>query len=269
MNAPPPANRVFPLDLAPSKSINKIMDYCSSTSKKRKAPEEEPEEQQEQQHPRRRFASESEFVTFYSKSANKDMRLLSNFAAGPHPIAIDFTRIKSMPSNAGSASFQTGEHAFQGGKYRILALCCSSSGDPGRAAQLMAHAQTFEAAAEGGGGGCYPTAVDAKRAGGKNGGVRLTEQEMEHWGHLCMELQEEICRAKLATDPRVAAVLRATGDKYLLHHERSTRGWPRYGASVGKADADGFRPMKGDNLLGQMWMTVREEEAQEDEEKEH
>lgn len=248
-----------------SKSINKIMDYCSSTSKKRKAPKEEPEEQpkeqpKEQQHPRRRFASESEFVTFYSKSANKDMRLLSNFAAGPHPIAIDFTRIKSMPSNAGSASFQTGEHAFQGGKYRILALCCSD-GDPGRAAQLMAHAQTFEAE-----GGCYPTAVDAKRAGGKNGGVRLTEQEMEHWGHLCMELQEEICRAKLATDPRVAAVLRATGDKYLVHHERTTtRGWPRYGASVGKADADGFRSMKGDNLLGQMWMTMREEEAQEEE----
>lgn len=219
---------------------------------KRKASEMAKEEQGRQptRQPTRSFAAECEFATFYSKSANADMRLLSNFASGP-PITIDFAGIKSMPATAGSGSFRTGEHAFQGGKYRILALCCE---DAGRAQQMMAHAHTFEE-----GTSTYATAAEAKRAGGKRGGVCLTEREMRHWGQLCMELQEEICRAKLAADPRVAGALRATGDKYLVHHERATGGWPRYGGSVAsKADADGLRWMKGDNLLGEMWMYLRD-----------
>jgi predicted NAD-dependent protein-ADP-ribosyltransferase YbiA (DUF1768 family) len=201
--------------------------------------------------PNRSFASASEYVTFYSRSANVDMRLLSNFATGAAPITIDFAAVKSMPSDAGSATFATGEHAFQGGKYRILALC---SEDPGRAEQMMAHARTFEMPTN-----VYATAAEAKRAGGKRGGVCLTERETQHWAHhLCMELQEQICRAKLAADPRVAAVLRGTGDTYLVHHERATGGWPRYGGSVAsKADDEGRRWMKGDNLLGEMWMYMR------------
>lgn len=196
------------------------------------------------------FDSDAEYMTFYSKSADVEARMLSNFST--HTVNIDYNFIGK---NA-VCRYPTGEHAFQGGKFRVLGLLLE--GNVSRQTELFNHARLFE-------GNSLQTcsissAAAAKAAGGK-GGVRLHESEMAQWEHFSLVIQKQICDSKLEHE-EVREYLLSTEDIYLVHNERAT-GWPRYGAMVLRPENSRFRDnkrwMKGDNVLGQMWMSAREE----------
>jgi len=198
------------------------------------------------------FSSEKEYVMFYSKSADVNSRLLSNFS--PNTICIDFAYL-GVPHRS-IATYPSGEHAFHGGKFKILSA--QSTVSSARQEELLDHSRRFEGATLK---DChYTSAADAKYGGGR-GGVQLTETELREWNICSMLLQEQICREKLK-EPEILEYLLSTDGKYLVHHEQAP-GWPRYGAVVLSAEDspynDGMRWMQGDNLLGEMWMTLREE----------
>jgi predicted NAD-dependent protein-ADP-ribosyltransferase YbiA (DUF1768 family) len=200
------------------------------------------------------FDSADEYTTFYSKSASAGARMLSNFSS--HNITIDYGFI----GLSAVCQYPTGEHAFQGGKFQILGSLAEKGSE--RQEELLAHASKFEGESA----RVCPlsTPEAAKKAGGKSG-IRLTDSELALWGRYTMTLQEQICREKLKSAD-IRECLASTGDLYLVHFERAT-GWPRYGACVLTPEkspfADGRRWMKGDNLLGVMWMELRNELLQE------
>jgi len=201
---------------------------------------------------KRFFSSEEEYATFYSKSANVNARLLSNFST--NAICIDFSCL--CGENMDIVTYPSGEHAFHGGKFKIISAQLGVCG--ARQAELFEYSRLFEGNTLK---DChFKSSADAKRSGGKSG-VRLTESELRNWDAQSMLLQEQICREKLK-DPATLQFLLSTEDRYLVHFERAT-GWPRYGAMVLAAENspynDGLRWMKGDNLLGEMWMELREE----------
>jgi predicted NAD-dependent protein-ADP-ribosyltransferase YbiA (DUF1768 family) len=196
------------------------------------------------------FDSDDDVITFYSKSARVEARTLSNFSG--HAVTIDYI----FAGMSKVCIYPTGEHAFQGGKFMILGSHAET--DSERQQELLRHASRFE------GESTRPcmlkTPAAAKKAGGK-GGIRLTDTELALWELHTMNLQEQICRQKLRYAD-VMEFLMCTGEKYLVHYERAT-GWPRYGACVLAPEkspfADGRRWLKGDNLLGEMWMRLRKE----------
>jgi hypothetical protein len=196
------------------------------------------------------FSSEVEYITFYSKSANARARLLSNFFS--RAVCIDFSFLGGQ--HVGFATYPSGEHAFHGGKFKIISAQLGVSS--ARHAELLDHSRMFEGATVKD--SHYLSASDAKKAGGKTG-IRLTGAELQKWDIHSMLLQEQICRDKLK-NPEVLQFLLSTTGRYLIHNERAT-GWPRYGAMVLTAQnspySDGMRWMKGDNLLGEMWVTLR------------
>jgi predicted NAD-dependent protein-ADP-ribosyltransferase YbiA (DUF1768 family) len=200
------------------------------------------------------FDSVDEYMTFYSKSVSAGARSLSNFSS--HNIAIDYSFIGC----SAVCQYPTGEHAFQGGKFQILGSLAGKGSE--RQEELLAHASTFEGDSVQ---VCsLSTPAAAKKAGGKSG-IRLTDSELALWECYTMILQEQICREKLKSAD-IRECLASTGDLYLVHFERATT-WPRYGACVLTPEkspfADGRRWMKGDNLLGIMWMELRKELLQE------
>eukprot|EP01032_Pedospumella_encystans_P020765 gene20765-23584_t len=153
-------------------------------------------------------------------------------------------------------TYPSGEHAFHGGKFKIISA--QSEANHVRQAELLEYSRLFEGNTLK---DChFKSPADAKKAGGKSG-IRLTENELRNWDAQSMLLQEQICRGKLK-DPATLQFLLSTEDRYLVHFERAT-GWSRYGAVVLTAENspyhDGLRWMKGDNLLGEMWMKLREE----------
>lgn len=202
------------------------------------------------------FAATEPYISFYSKSGDTDARLLSNFST--HRIDLDFGAIH--PAAVGDvAVYPTGEHAFQGAKFRFLIHTCLTEA---RKQELHHYSCLFEGTALS---SCHlRTAAAAKKAGGRNG-LSLSVEELAQWEQVTMVVQEQICRCKLQ-DNGIRAYLISTGLSYLVHNERAV-GWPRYGATVLQAAnspfKDGRRWMKGDNYLGLMWMKLREEIAAE------
>lgn len=201
---------------------------------------------------KRSFVTDDEFITFFSKSKDVRARMLSNFDIGTRGMVVYMNYDRIFPEMGDFSSYPTGEHAFQGAKFKILGHLSS---EEGRKAALLAHSVNFESPT------CkYPTASEAKSAGGKGKlSIRLTGQELATWESYCMIVQIHICESKLQ-QPEVRRFLVETKDKYLVHNERAIK-WPRYGASVLSAAnspfQDGLRWMKGDNLLGIAWMQMR------------
>jgi len=119
-----------------------------------------------------------EFATFFSKSKDPGMRLLSNSAA---------VRVCIH-----GRDYATGEHAFHGEKYRAAAEASLRRGDRQRHQQLCQYAERFlEGAADG-----FDSPAAAK-AGGGGRGMRLEDAELECWnGGASQEVMEAICRAK-------------------------------------------------------------------------
>ena len=196
------------------------------------------------------FESEDQYLTFYSKSADINARQLSNFSDHSLCISYEFVgyKIKCM--------YPTGEHAFQGGKFMTLSLLLDESSS--RREELQEYSKLFQGNSlrE-----CELSTPGAAKSAGGRRGLPLSEDELVQWSHYSIIFQELICREKMKYN-EILEYLLSTRDKYLVHFERAT-GWPRYGAMILKAEnspfGDGRRWVKGDNVLGETWMTLRSE----------
>ena len=190
--------------------------------------------------------SSDDYISFNSKSKNIESRLLSNFDNSV-PVVID------------GRVYPTGEHAFQGCKFIESAQICDESE---RKDLLLRHATRFEGESLS---SCLiKSAGDAQRAGKRNA-LPLTEDEVRNWSDKMLHIQYAICKEKVNKIPEVARYLLSSENKYLVHQERLT-GWPLHGGGFLKPEnspfQDGRRWLKGNNVLGKVWMSIREEISQ-------
>lgn len=149
-------------------------------------------------------------------------------------------------------TYSTGEHAFHGSKYVAVA---EHVGDEDRRKKLMEYGRQFEKGCVWG--SCTP--VEAKKKGGKKG-MALTSEELGLWDKLSVDVQRQICAYKLKTDEVVKNALLATGEKTLVH--------PAMRCSLEKVkkckwegrvvEENGRRMIVGGNMLGGIWMEMRE-----------
>ena len=174
--------------------------------------------------------------TFFAKK--NEGRQLSNFWEGE--VVVD------------GRTYSTGEHAFHGSKYVVVA---EHVGDEDRRKKLIEYGRQFEQGCAWG--SCTP--AEAKKKGGKKG-MALTSEELGLWDKLSVDVQRQICAYKLETDDAVRKALIGTGDKTLVH--------PAMRCSLEKAkkckwegrvvEEDGRRMIVGGNMLGGIWMEMRE-----------
>ena len=132
-------------------------------------------------------------------------------------------------------------------KFFRLADACR---DPLRKQQLHTYAETFVKPSR------YSSPFDSKKAGGKNGDVKLGREEMDLWDHqLACSVQKQICMYKIKTDPVVKQDLCSTGDKVLVHMSKGAKDDSIWDANV--SFRNGNLEVVGQNKLGRMWTLMR------------
>jgi predicted NAD-dependent protein-ADP-ribosyltransferase YbiA (DUF1768 family) len=96
--------------------------------------------------------------------------------------------------------------------------------------------------------------------GGKKG-LRLSDEELSIWSELSIKVQEEICIYKILNYEEVKMDLIKTKGKVLVHpalrcseEKLKNRLWEGKGIVV-----DGKVEILGRNMLGNIWMSKREE----------
>ncbi len=166
-------------------------------------------------------------ITFFS--GKKEYRSLSNFWE------------KDLTVNG--RVYESGEHCFHGEKYTQLGELYGSE-------KLIEYGKTFQKPS------AYPVAM-AKRKGGKKG-LCLTLEQLKDWYGISLEVQRQICLAKLQEE-EVQADLRKSGDKLLIHpamrcseEKVKERIWEGRAVVV-----DDKLVVLGGNRLGQIWMDLR------------
>jgi len=170
-------------------------------------------------------------ITFYSKSANHKLRLLSNFSE--LEIVID------------GKTFPTGEHAFHSFKYRLAA----ENATPERKQELEEYASKFET-----NGSIKSDGSSAKIAGGKSKkGFKLDENELKDWATNSIDIQKLICAYKIENYPEIIDILIETGDSELIHQVNRANDKEIWGARVDKTTNE----LIGKNMLGKIWMEFR------------
>ena len=167
----------------------------------------------------------SEYISFNSKSKNQSDQFLSNFIGGP---------VRLTYQTGETLTYQTGEHAFQSAKFYLT--------------NHFEYARTFV-------GSQYLTALDAKRAGKT---FRLDSNELNYWNLCVKDIQYYICIEKLKNIQGLKEYLIST-KKYLLHLE-AFGSWSIYGGVFLEKSPfnDGKLWLKGNNLLGKVWMEIRD-----------
>lgn len=171
------------------------------------------------------LGSKAEYISFNSKSADLRARYLSNF------IGCQIT----IPFHTGeNLTFPTAEHAFQASKFYLNGH--------------YDYARTFT--------NINMSSAEAKKAGK---GLRLNQQELQNWNDLVKQVQNYICWEKMKNSPGLKEYLISTKGLYLLHHEALGR-WSQYGGVFLEKSPfnDGRLWLKGDNLLGKIWMEIRD-----------
>ena len=149
--------------------------------------------------------------------------------------------------------YPNGECAFHGSKYLELSKVEKNED---RKAELEEYAKKFEV------GGAFehlkPTQIKSK--GGKKG-LCLTEDELQLWESIAIGIQEQICKYKYNNYEEVRGALHATGKKVLIHPALRCsekllpkRIWEGKGEII-----EGKVNVKGRNMLGKIWMKVRDE----------
>ena len=169
-----------------------------------------------------------EYLKFYSKS--KEGKVLSNF----YPIEIRINK----------RIYKTGEHAFHGEKYRLLAKIYKVSEE--RNKELKDYSEKFV-------NGYIIEAKDAKIAGGKRG-LKLNDKELKVWSKLSIEVQVKICIYKFKHNNEVREVLKLNKNKYILHQENRAKENTIWGGRISKET----NKIIGKNKLGKIWMKVRD-----------
>jgi len=165
-----------------------------------------------------------DYIYFFS--GKKAFRSLSNF--WENDVVID------------GRVYESGEHAFHGEKFFRLGL---SGVD--RAKELMDYAEKFMKPSG------YSPAM-AKQKGGKKG-LRLNDEELWRWSKMSPDVQKEICEYKLRYE-EVKEDLIASKGKLLIHPALRCR-TPEKCIWEGRY-VDGA--VVGQNLLGKIWMEMRE-----------
>lgn len=170
-------------------------------------------------------SNKSEYITFNSKSADLKARYLSNFADCEIKITFPTNEVLSFP---------TGEHAFQASKFYINGH--------------HEYARTFTDRTM--------SALDAKKNGKK---LKLSQNELQIWANSVKQLQYYICWFKVQNTPGLKEYLIETRGRYLLHLEALGK-WSEYGGVFLEKSQfnDGRLWLKGNNLLGQVWMQLRD-----------
>lgn len=177
----------------------------------------------------------TDIITFFS--SKKEYRSLSNF--WENEIVIQDERI-----------YESGEHCFHGEKYIRLGLLCEKED---RKKVLLEYGLTFCKPSS------YKTGAMAKKMGGKKG-LLLSSEELLIWDTLRLGVQEEICMYKFKTDENVQQDLLKSGNKTLIH--------PALRCSEDKVEKksfwegrvvlkDGKLVILGQNMLGNIWMSLR------------
>jgi predicted NAD-dependent protein-ADP-ribosyltransferase YbiA (DUF1768 family) len=173
-------------------------------------------------------------VAIHFFSGKKEFRSLSNF--WEREVVVD------------GHTYESGEHAFHGEKYRLLSEDC----EPERKQQLFEYSQTFMKPS------LYKTGASVKRMGGKKG-MPLSPEELSKWYILSLEVQRNICRWKLEHEEEVRQDLKKSGTQLLIHpalrcseEKVKERIWEGRCVIV-----DGNPVVLGQNRLGQIWMDLR------------
>ena len=173
------------------------------------------------------ISEEEDFIMFWS--GKKQFSELSNFYQ--NPITIN------------NRSYQGGEQAFHGEKFRVIA---EFEKDEKVKQKLIDHAKKFL------------TITDpalAKKTGGKGKyGYALTPEQIEKWNSKAEDVQYEISSAKLE-DPTVLQALENTGTKHLYHYSFRAKPGEKWGWKKDKTTGEQI----GANKLGEIWMTLRAE----------
>lgn len=167
----------------------------------------------------------SECITFSSRSKILCEYYLSNY--------VDFPVTIILQSNL-SFVFPTAEHAIQASKFYV-------NGDYIYASLFTSKELTSE---------------DAKKLGKRK---RLTDEQLKKWESCCYEIQLQLCQHKVNSIPGLKEFLLSSKGKYLLHLELYGT-WPKDGGSFLYYSPFGDNKLwlKGDNLLGKVWMQIRD-----------
>ena len=152
----------------------------------------------------------------------------------------------------GRREYESGEHCFHGEKYRRIGMFCK---DENRKRELLEYSGKFLK------GICeYKKGGDVKKMGGKKG-MKLKDEELSLWGNLSIEVQEEISRYKWEKYEEVKMDLKKSVGKLLVHpalrcseEKLKDRMWEGKGVVV-----DGEIKVVGKNMLGKIWMNLRDE----------
>jgi predicted NAD-dependent protein-ADP-ribosyltransferase YbiA (DUF1768 family) len=191
---------------------------------------------------------ESAVVYFDSKSKG-DIKVLSNFYKCD--IKVDNT------------FYPSGEHAYHGQKYKQIAAETTNITGNKRKNELEDYADKFTSSGE------FKDLFDGKikTKGGKKG-MMLDEEERKLWsGSLGEKVQEEICQWKFDHCDKVKETLLATGDKTLVHRKGRTNAIEFSKNEKKQRDTiweglcvveDGKVKVYGSNILGKVWMRIRE-----------
>ena len=147
--------------------------------------------------------------------------------------------------------YESGEHCFHGEKYFRLGKLCE---DENRKGVLLEYGKKFLKGCECKKGG------DVKKMGGKKG-LFLKESELGLWSELSIGVQWEISRYKWEMYEDVKKDLLKSKGRVLIHpamrcSEEKVKGRLWEGKGVVK---DGKIEVIGKNMLGDIWMKLRDE----------
>jgi predicted NAD-dependent protein-ADP-ribosyltransferase YbiA (DUF1768 family) len=166
------------------------------------------------------------------------------------PLANGWEReISIMPSVIFEITYPSGEHFFQGEKYRRLGKLCK---DVYRRSELFDFSHNFMR-------GSKLTPQEAKKLGEEG---YLRKEEKKQCEELVVEIQSELCRYKFDNFEEVRDALKATEGTTLVYLPSERCGnkqiMSKYWEGKVVAKKDGTQELRGGNKLGELWMEVRD-----------
>ncbi len=183
-------------------------------------------------------------INFFHRK--QEYRSLSNFWQG---------NVCILGEDGETRSYESGEHAFHGEKYKRLANECDEEDDILRKTNLNDYSLTFLVPS------IYTNGETAKKMGGKKG-FPLSKEELELWSVLSILVQIDICKWKVSNYNQVRDDLNKSRGKFLVHpamrcsEEKLVSGGHYWeGKGIIK---DGKVEVIGHNGLGNIWMEFRD-----------
>lgn len=170
-----------------------------------------------------------QFVPFFSRSKNEDVRVLSNFSV--------------LEVGVHDQIYKSGEHAFQCEKYKCA---LSVSNDENRNMKLHNHIKKIINA---------ESPLDAKRLGSKSRGMALHENECKKWSQTSIDIQKKICIDKISRHQSVRNILDMykNNESVVFIHQENRGKSPYWGGRINKKTGE----IIGKNILGNIWNDLK------------